>query len=681
LEEEMASEDLSVPRGRIGPREVAKAVSKPQFITWTALAFMTVSSVASLRPAPTMAVYGISSIFLYGFAALVFLIPTALVAAELASGWTGGVYRWVTEGISAKYGFLAVWCQFAMTIFYYPSLLAFVASTLAYVINPDLASSGVYTAVIIIGVYWLGVLVSSQGTKALAGLASSGLIIGTLIPGVLLIVLGVIYLGDGNTSAAPMKAEFIIPAWTGIASLVLIVNNFLSYSGMEMNAVHVSELKQPGKEFPRGMFLAMGLVLAIFILPALAISWVVPAEDLTLTAGLMQAFDAFFSYFNMAWLTPVIGIMILCASLAGMLTWLAGPSKGLLLIGRKEGYLPPHFQKMNSHGIQQNILVAQGFVTTVIGLAYAFIPDVSSAYWIFSVMTTQVYLVMYVLMFIAAISLRRRAPDHERGFKAPALTFLCAVGIVASVAAFAIGFVPPSQFESGSTTTYLLIVGGGVLLIGFVVPGATYAMRKPSWKTAEGEEPGEATPSIETPSAPAAAPAGATSTMALQGGGEEELPPTTSGEIDPEKQPTGDHPTRRKLIYAGAGFLAGVAVIAGLVSFKDRNHDEEAQAKADEVIAMFQENGFRTPQKDLVVNLLGTDGGKVCEDPASALQNSVYKMTQLSNGAAQVGLRPVITDQDVVQGQLVILDVYCPDQAAKVRAQLDDLKYDDVVHQ
>ena len=171
-------------------------------------------------------------------------MPTALVAAELASGWNGGVYRWVTEGISPRFGFLAIWCQFAMTIFYYPSLLAFVASTLAYVINPSLASSGVYTAAVIIGFYWLGVLVSSQGTKMLAGLASRGVIIGTLIPGTLLVVLGIVYLMQGNTSAAPMTGEFIIPAWTGIASLVLIVNNFLSYSGMEMNAVHVSELSE-----------------------------------------------------------------------------------------------------------------------------------------------------------------------------------------------------------------------------------------------------------------------------------------------------------------------------------------------------------------------------------------------------------------------------------------------------
>ena len=93
-----------------------------------------------------------------------------------------------------------------------------------------------------------------------------------------------------------------------------------------------------------------------------------------------------------------------------MLTWLAGPSKGLLLISRREGYLPPFFQKLNENGIQQNILVAQGVVTTVIALLYAFIPSVSSAYWIFSVITTQVYLIMYLLMFVAAMRLRRNDP-------------------------------------------------------------------------------------------------------------------------------------------------------------------------------------------------------------------------------------------------------------------------------
>ena len=44
-----------------------------------------------------------------------------------------------------------------------------------------------WTAAVIIVVYWSGVWVSSRGTKGVAGLASGGLIIGTLIPGVVLV--------------------------------------------------------------------------------------------------------------------------------------------------------------------------------------------------------------------------------------------------------------------------------------------------------------------------------------------------------------------------------------------------------------------------------------------------------------------------------------------------------------
>ena len=84
---------------------------------------MTTASVASLRSAPTMAVYGLTCVFLYLVPAIIFLLPQSLVAAELASGWTGGVFRWVSEGLSPRWGLLAVWCQFAMTIFYYPTLL------------------------------------------------------------------------------------------------------------------------------------------------------------------------------------------------------------------------------------------------------------------------------------------------------------------------------------------------------------------------------------------------------------------------------------------------------------------------------------------------------------------------------------------------------------------------------
>jgi glutamate:GABA antiporter len=460
-------------------------VAGPSYIAWTALALMTVSSVASLRPAPTMAVYGLAAVFLYVLPAIVFLIPTALVSAELASGWSGGIYRWVTEGISPRMGFTAAWHQYAMTLFYYPSLLSFVAATLAYVIAPDLAASGVWTAIVIISVYWLGVLVQLRGgIGVIAKLASSGVLIGTLIPGALLVILGIVYLAQGNPSAAPMTAENFFPEWAGIASIVLIVSNFGAYSGMEMNAVHVNRLREPKSQFPRVMLFATVLVLLILILPPLAISWVVPAQDVSLTAGIMQAFDSVLSFFGIQWLTPIIGLAIVAASLAGFLTWLAGPSRSLLLVSREGGYMPPWFQRTNEAGVQVNILVAQGILTTLLALLFAFVPAVSNAYWIFMTITTSVYLLMYLSMFVAAYNLRKRQADHPRGYRAPALTLLCAVGFLSSLAAVAISFVPPSQLTF-STAGYLFFVGGGIVLLGVIIPLLLLWLRKPSWKTEE----------------------------------------------------------------------------------------------------------------------------------------------------------------------------------------------------
>ncbi len=345
---------------------------KRTFITWTALAMMITGSVASLRSAPTMAVFGLASVFLYVLPAIVFLVPTSLVSAELASGWKGGVYNWVSKGLSAPMGLLAIWCQFALTIFYYPTLLAYVGSTLAYVIDPNLADNGVWTAAVIIVLFWTSVLISSRGLGLIAKLASRGTVIGTLIPGAILVIMGIVYLLQGNHSAAPMTAQHLLPAFTGLAGVVFIVNNFLAYSGMEMNAVHVDDLREPAKEFPKATFLSMGLVLAIFIVPALAISWVIPAQQLSLTAGVMQAFAGFFSHFGLQVLVPLTALALVSASLSGMMAWLAGPSKGLLKIGREYGYLPPYFQQLNEQGIQTHILVAQGVTTTIIGLLYAF---------------------------------------------------------------------------------------------------------------------------------------------------------------------------------------------------------------------------------------------------------------------------------------------------------------------
>jgi amino acid transporter len=445
---------------------------------------LTVGSVGYLGSAPALSVFGLASVFLYVLPALVFLLPVSLVAAELASGWPGGVYNWVREGISAPMGLLAVWCEFAQTIFYYPALLAYVAGTLAYVVDPGLAGNGTYTAAVIVVLFWAGVLICSRGVNFVADLSASGTVIGTLVPAGILVALGGAYLARGHQSAAPMTAHHLLPAWNGLASVVLIVNSFFTYAGVEVNAVHVDRLRNPGREYPRSTFLAVALVLAVFIGPTLAIAWVIPAGRISFTAGVMQAFSSLFGDFGAGFAGPLIAVALAVGALAGMISWLDGPSEGLLRIGREQGFLPPYFQQVNARGIELRILTAQGVVITVIAVLYAVIPSVSHAYWILAAMATQVYLIMYVLMFIAALRLRRSQPGRARGYRAPALGLLCVLGALSSVAALAIGFIAPAQFGQSSPLGYASAILAGILVIGVVPPLLLDRLRQPDWKTA-----------------------------------------------------------------------------------------------------------------------------------------------------------------------------------------------------
>ncbi len=681
-------------------------------MTWPTLALMTVSVVASLRAAPSMAIFGLASIFLYIVPAIFFFIPTSLIPAELASGWKGGVYNWVSQGMNSRWGLLAVWAQFAQTIFYYPTVLAYVATNFAYIIDPKLASNGIYIAAMLVVLYWGSVVISGRGLKTISSLASKGTVIGTLIPGLVLVGLAIAYVLQGNSSAAPMNVHHILPVWAGIGSIVLIVNNFLSYDGMEVNAVHVDELRDPQREYPKSIFLAMILVLCIFIFPALAISWVIPSQQISLTAGVMQAFTAIFAHFSLSWAVPLIALALIIANMSGMISWLAGPSKGLVMLGRQYGYLPRRYQHLNADGIQTNILVAQGYVITIIAVLYALVPAVSSAYWIFTVMTTSVYLIMYILMFIAAVNLRRRYPDHPRGYKAPLLKTQCWVGGIACVLAILIGFVPPSQFGHTSPVLYALLILIGIVVIGVLPAFLLDRYRKPSWKTVPDADvdpavaltearahPSEASELLvdlprsdeqhngagrasHGPAAPAPSASGGTphppsgpGTVAAPG------PSSTAQNVTPEELPTlhglSDRRRHRAVLWAIAALLVILAVVLVLV-YKPAPNNSLAQAKAHRVEALYAAHGLTVPVDDkTLISILGTNGGSVCASPTSALTKAMQDLS-LANGGATVGIRPIQESRRVVEGEQIILQVYCPKQVPAFNKYVNAKRYDAV---
>ena len=465
-------------------------------ISVATLAIMNITAVVSLRGLPSEATYGLSSAFYYLFAAIVFLIPTAMVAAELAAMFSdkqGGVFRWVGEAFGPRVGFLAIWLQWIESTIWYPTVLTFGAVSFAYIglngaSDAALASNKTFTLVTVLAIYWIATFIAMKGIGWVGKISKWGGLIGTIIPAGLLIVLGIIYIATGGHNYMDMQQSFI-PDLTKLDNLVLASSIFLFYAGMEMMGVHVMDINNPSRNYPKAIIIGSLATVCIFVLGTFALGVIIPAKDINLTQSLLIGFDNFFRYFHIPWAGSVIAVALMLGVLASVLTWVAGPSKGIFTVG-KAGYLPPFFQKSNSHGVQRNILLVQGGIVTLLSLLFVVMPSVQSFYQILSQLTILLYLIMYMLMFAAAIVLRYKMKDAERPFrlgKGNALMWILGVvGFSGSLLAFVLSFIPPGQINTGSNTVwYTVLIAGCIIMV--IIPFIIYALRKPSWRDPSSE--------------------------------------------------------------------------------------------------------------------------------------------------------------------------------------------------
>ncbi|PIS00932.1 MAG: amino acid permease [Chlamydiae bacterium CG10_big_fil_rev_8_21_14_0_10_35_9] len=418
------------------------------------LAMIAVSAIVSLRNLPLTANYGLGSIFFYTIAGVSFLIPTALVAAELATTWpkAGGLYVWISEAFGHKYGFLATWLEWVMNSVWNPTALSFIAATFAYIINPDLINSRLFMITVMLVVFWGATFLNLLGMKTSSLISSIGVIGGTIIPGLFLILLAIIWLAAGHPSQISFSIDSIIPSLE-LDNLVFFTAVLLGLAGMEVAAFHASEVKNPDKEYPKAILYATIIILTIFIFGTLAIAVVLPSNKISLVAGLMQAVDAFLLPFQLNWATKVFGSVIIIGTLAMISTWIVGPSHGLLATAQ-HGDLPTSFSRTNKNGMPTAILMTQACIASLLILILLLMPNVNAFYWILTDLTAQLTTLIYILMFSAAIRLRYTQPNKHRPYRVfggnAGMWIVAGLGLLASIFALFMGFVPPRQVETGS---------------------------------------------------------------------------------------------------------------------------------------------------------------------------------------------------------------------------------------
>lgn len=480
----------NTPPSAATPAKRKKIVSTASgTITMTAMAIMIVTTILSMRGLPSEAKYSVQSIFYYLFAAIVFLLPFSLVCAELASTWTksGGLYRWISEAFGPRWGWAGMYFEWQMVILWFPTVLMFGAASLAYVFWPQsfdsaLASNKTYTFIIAMVVFWGATFNAFRGQRSANRLSTLGGLFGTIIPGAILIILGIIYFCAGKHDYLTEMPFF--PNFTNAGTIVLAASIFLFYAGMETQAVHINDMRNPSRDFPRAVFLSIGVIVLLYAIGTLVIGLVIPTEKIDLLQSLLVAYKSLWASFGLGWLGNVTAVFILFGVIGQISVLVTGPSTGLMAVAQS-GYLPRGLQKTNGKGINKPILYVAGAFVSVLCLVLIVLPTVESAYQIMSQMATIIYLFLVLMIYAAFIRLRRTQPEKKRGFRVPGgkigMIVTCTVGIAGALLALVLSYLPPSLITTGSPAVYVGILLGGVGVF-VAIPLVIYALRKPSWR-------------------------------------------------------------------------------------------------------------------------------------------------------------------------------------------------------
>lgn len=444
------------------------------------LTMFIVGSIDSLRNMPSNAMFGAPLIFFFIVASITFLLPIALISAELTSYHPekNGIYQWIHEAFGEKVAFMGIWLQWINTATWYPSILSFIAGGIAYLLDPALATSKLFTVTIILTVFWSLTLLSIKNFSLSAGFTTFCTIMGFVLPLCVMTALAFFWHHDHHAMQIHLQWHTIIPQFSHINNWISLTTVVTAFLGMELATVNVQNIKNPKRNYPVSVISASLIILITMIVGSLAIAIVIPQKQIGLTTGIFQTFEYYLDAFHLKSWVYIIGALIVLASLGEMMNWIISPARGLQQAA-ENGNLPKIFAKNNAHGMPANIIILQAVLVSAVCLAFTLFKSINNIYWLLTDLSTELYVMMYVLMFLSAIVLHYKHKHIQKPFCIPGGTImkwiLCLLGLISCIITLAIGFIPPCELNFGGIADYAAVFAGGLLLL--CVPGMMIARR------------------------------------------------------------------------------------------------------------------------------------------------------------------------------------------------------------
>ncbi|HEX7939446.1 MAG TPA: APC family permease [Gemmatimonadaceae bacterium] len=437
-------------------------MSLKRVLTLRDLVLFNLVAIIGLRWLATSAKAGPAALVLWLLAALLFFVPQGLSVIELSRRFPdeGGIYAWTKRAMGDGHAFICGWSYWTSNVVYYPQLLISMAVVATYAFGKGdsaLAQAWSYVLPVTLIALWGAVLLNIVGLSTGRWLQNAGGV-GTYVPGVVLILLGVWAVAT-HGSANPMHARDFVPDLTDFGSLNLWSSVAFAFAGLELSSSMGGEIENAEKNLPRAVVISAPLIAAIYILGTGAILWLVPTGDLNIVSGLLQGVQyGVRGTSGLGWLVPLAAVAYTVGTVGGVGAWLSGPARVAFVIGL-DRYFPPAFGKVHPKwGTPYVAILVQAGLATVALLVSVLGKGttVETVYQILFDTTLLLYFIPFVYLFAAMWILRNR---EARGWARAKTGLLAASGTGITVFAMVIAMIPPS--DTAHPVLYFVKVAGG----------------------------------------------------------------------------------------------------------------------------------------------------------------------------------------------------------------------------
>ncbi len=481
---------------------------------------MTCALVASVRNIPDVAATGWTMFAYMIIAVLAFALPITLISGEYAGMYpeNGGPELWVTKGLSPKWGFVTSWLIWVQT---WPGMVM-VASALAPLIAigigmPALALSNSFTFWCTIIIYWFVTILNLKFDMAKFG-GKVGVVFGLYVPIVLMFVMGIaatvkVGLVPGSTLGAFEPSKLFLDFSTAQTFQFFAPIMFI-FTGIELSSVYITRLDNPIKTYVKGVFFALIFMFFLNTINAFMVANIVPNGKMELN-NIAQCITLYANVLGWPqWTAQVFSWLVFIGVMVQLSAWCTGPAKTVSASARR-GLYPPHlnYWKENKFEVSVPVVITQAIIISLFAGFYLLIPGVNNAFLMLVSATAVIYCIVYVLMAIGIVNLRKTQPDLKRGFKAGSdgfLTFTVIVLLVTIVIS-----VWMSLYGSNAVTVAAVLI---ITAVVFIIPLIIDSVRRSSkedWQAEVNQYLGIANTGAQAATATATAAAGTTTTAAI----------------------------------------------------------------------------------------------------------------------------------------------------------------------